>query len=81
MDGHRSHKEQAELYRNEAGNGYPVARPGTSYHEKSGPGTGAVDVTDWTGLNRVLRKMKSPLKWAGDVDAVHFSIRDGSGSY
>lgn len=75
VDGWRSRKEQERLYG--SGNALPVAVPGTSMHEQKGHGTGAVDVSDPESLAQILRKIKSPLKWAGAKDPPHFSYPKG----
>jgi tape measure domain-containing protein len=75
--GFRSYAEQAALYANRGSNPYPVAPPGTSNHEGSKYPRGAVDVSDYSGLNAAVDNPRGPapgkLKWFGPGDAVHFS--------
>lgn len=75
--GYRSFAEQAELYANRASNPNPVAPPGSSNHEGSEYPRGAVDVSDYSGLNPLTNDSSGPfpgkLKWFGMGDPVHFS--------
>lgn len=78
--GYRSRAKQAQLYAHPQG--YPVAKPGTSKHERSEFPRGAVDVSNAEQLARILRNSpyRGRLVWAGAKDAVHFSHPSG-GSY
>jgi hypothetical protein len=73
--GYRSRAEQEALYANPQG--YPVAAPGTSNHEKVAYPGGAVDVTSPEQLAAVLSRYprRPNLVWGGPVigDAPHFS--------
>lgn len=68
--GYRSYADQARIY---ASGVRPAARPGTSNHEGANFPRGAIDVTDQYTLDRILRRARSPLKFAGSKDPVHFS--------
>lgn len=75
--GFRSYAEQAALYANRGSNPNPVAPPGSSNHEGSAYPKGAVDVSDYLGLNGLVDDPRGPfpgkLKWFGMGDPVHFS--------
>lgn len=87
--GYRSYHDQWVIYQNEAGNGYPVAYPGTSHHQGINYPDGAVDV--YVGQFELSRWLQSNpnvargLTFAGSKDAVHFSVpgahRPEEGSY
>lgn len=72
--GYRSPADQRRVCAQTSG---PCAAPGQSRHQGKNFPNGAVDVSDYNGLNRILRKMGSPLKWAGAKDLPHFSIPSG----
>lgn len=75
--GFRSFADQTRIYNSGV---RPAAKPGTSNHEGTDMPRGAVDVTDAPTLSAILKKKKSPLRWAGSKDPVHFSYPHG-GSY
>lgn len=87
--GYRSYAEQQAIYDREAGNGYPVAYPGTSHHQGINYPDGAVDVyVGQDELSTWLQNHSSVargLTFAGAKDAVHFSVpgshRSDEGSY
>lgn len=75
--GLRTYAEQAALYAARASNPNPVAPPGQSNHEGTVYPRGAVDVSDYTGLNALVDSPEGPfpgkLKWYGMGDPPHFS--------
>jgi hypothetical protein len=77
--GYRSYAQQAAIYNSGV---RPAAVPGTSNHEGTVYPRGAVDVSNASGLSRVLLSgpYGSTLVWAGAKDPVHFSHPHG-GSY
>lgn len=82
QSGYRTFAEQSALYNGRASNSNPVAKPGSSNHEKSVYPGGAVDVTDAVTLDRILKasQYRDVLVWAGSKDPVHFS-HPHNGSY
>ena len=60
----------------------PVAKPGTSHHQKTDWPHGAIDVDGAEQLSRILRNSpwRNKLVWAGAKDPPHFSKPHG-GSY
>jgi hypothetical protein len=77
--GFRSYQEQYRIYYIEGIR--PAAVPGTSNHEGKVFPKGAVDVTEYEELNRILQGIPgSLLEWAGAADEVHFSHQH-NGSY
>lgn len=69
--GYRSPAEQAAACANTSG---PCAAPGKSNHQGTAWPRGAVDVTEYDELDRILRSMGSPLKgFTVANDPVHFS--------
>lgn len=85
--GYRSIAEQWYLYLHPEG--YPVAYPGSSHHNGYKYPDGAVDLSSGAGdFAHWLRSHPSAargLEWAGDKDAVHFSVpgshHSGEGDY
>ena len=65
---HRTHKEQARLYKELSAKGARVAPPGKSFHEKGL----AIDVTNWKEAEPILRKYGFKNNLADDKG--HFSI-------
>jgi Transglycosylase SLT domain len=75
--GYRSFADQTRIYNSGV---RPAAKPGTSNHEGTDFPRGAVDVTNAAQLSSILRRLGSPLVWAGSKDPPHFS-RPHGGSY
>jgi hypothetical protein len=75
LSGYRSLAEQTAIH----ASGVFSALPGTSNHEgcaggTSGPGNGAVDVSDYTGFGAAMAQLGFPLRnTLGAVDPGHFS--------
>ena len=75
VSGRRSTQKQAELYYTRRGvaPGVPVARPGTSTHEKGIAFDAAWDYGWWRAVSYLATQ--AGLKWGGWSDPVHFSRR------
>lgn len=77
--GYRSPEYQCEVCKQVCGNcnGCPgtCAAPGTSNHQRYGPGQGAVDVSDYYTFGAIMRRIGAPIFNAlGAQDPVHFSF-------
>jgi hypothetical protein len=75
LSGYRSYADQVRIHNS----GVFSAAPGTSNHEgcagrTSGPGNGAVDVSDYVAFGRAMAQLGYPLRNSlGSVDPGHFS--------
>lgn len=75
---YRSPEEQKKLYANRKNNPYPVAKPGTSRHEKGLAADLGIAPEHREAANAVLAK--HGWSWAGPKDEVHYDFGGGKGT-